>query len=372
MHNKPKTVIELIGMGSKKYGGLEKFIVEECRQLNKQNIHLHVVFTIEPICREYVNNLLELGATYSVIPGMKRKDYIREIDSLYDKFDVIAVHKNFGWSNIWAIWEAKKRNIKYRICTEHCLPEMWRPGALVYNNVEMTLCTRKLCVSNATCKRLKKWLPLFKSKIQTEYLGVEDFHFDRNEIRHKYKQDSDTIYIANVAYHNPVKGVDVLLKAVKILIDKYPQLKFKLLQIGGGQNPQQTQALKELEKSLGIENYIEWCGVINNVPERLSVCDIYVQPSRSEGIPLSIMEASLAGIPTVATRVGGIVESVKDGETGLLCRREDPETLAKLLYELIINKEKREKMGSTAREHALRNFSIKENVKKLLGHYGLN
>lgn len=371
MQNRPKTVIELIGMGSKKYGGLEKYIIEECRQLSEHHIHLHVVFTLEPICREYINDLLKLGATYSVIPEMSRVPYMKAISELYDKYEVIAVHKNFSKSNIWALWEAKKRGIEKRICTEHCLPDMWRPGAQIFNNIEMMACTRKLCVSQATCSRLKTWLPFFKSKIQTEYLGVEDFHFDRKQVKAKYKQDSETIYIANVAYHNPVKGVDVLLKAVKNLADEYPDLNFKILQIGGGQNPQQTQVLKELEKSLGIENYIEWCGIINNVPERLSGCDIYTQPSRSEGIPLSIMEASLAGIPTVATRVGGIVESVKEGETGLLCEKENPEALSQLLYRLIVDEPMRRKMGEAARKHALKTFSIKENVRKLLGHYGL-
>ena len=121
-----------------------------------------------------------------------------------------------------------------------------------------------------------------------------------------------------------------------------------------------------------ISDYIRWIGVIDTVPELLSACDIYCQPSRSEGIPLSIMEASLANIPTIGTRVGGIVESVRDGVTGILIDKENPQQLADTMEYLINSESLRIQMGNAARNYARQKFQLKSNVTNLLRHYGIN
>ena len=188
----------------------------------------------------------------------------------------------------------------------------------------------------------------------------------------KYTLAMDRIKIANVAYHNPVKGVDILLKAIDILVHKKQIVNFQIVQIGGGQNPEQTEALHQLEAQLHISDYIRWIGVIDTVPELLSACDIYCQPSRSEGIPLSIMEASLANIPTIGTRVGGIVESVRNGVTGILIDKENPQQLAEAMEYLINSESLRIQMGNAAGNHARQKFQLKSNVTNLLRHYGIN
>ena len=188
----------------------------------------------------------------------------------------------------------------------------------------------------------------------------------------KYTLAVDKIKIANVAYHNPVKGVDILLKAIDILVHKKQIANFQIVQIGGGQNPEQTETLHQLEAQLHISDYIRWIGVIDTVPELLSACDIYCQPSRSEGIPLSIMEASLANIPTIGTRVGGIVESVRNGVTGILIDKENPQQLAEAMEYLINSESLRIQMGNAAGNHARQKFQLKSNVTNLLRHYGIN
>ena len=365
-------IIELIGMGAKKYGGLEKFIVEECKQLKEKGIGLLVVFSVEPICKSYIADLENLGAEWVVLPFTSNLSYYKCIRQMIKSRNVLAIHKNFGQKNIWALIAAKQLGVKYRISTEHCFPDMSRIGAIGYYNLELPFCTEKLCVSKTTAEAFLHAPLIYKNKITTEYLGVSDFFFDKIEMQRKYGLDHNVVNIANVAYHNPIKGVDVLLKAVKILVDRYKADNFRIIQIGGGQNAKQTEDLHALEQQLGISKYVNWMGVTDYVPEILSACDVYTQPSRSEGISLSIMEASLASLPTAASRVGGIVESVVDGKTGILCNTEDPDALADILYKLITDSGLRKSMGDNARMHALAYFDLRRNVSKLLKHYGVD
>ena len=66
-HNSVPAIIEIIGMGAKKYGGFEKFLIEECRQLKSMGYHLIVCFSVEPACQDYINDLKSIGGEYRVI-----------------------------------------------------------------------------------------------------------------------------------------------------------------------------------------------------------------------------------------------------------------------------------------------------------------
>ena len=371
-HNSVPAIIEIIGMGAKKYGGFEKFLIEECRQLKSMGYHLIVCFSVEPACQDYINDLKSIGGEYRVIPFKSHFQYYQAIRKLIKQYHTIAIHTNFSSCGFSAMLAAISCQVKYRIATQHCLPSLDTVKSRIIYNIENLICTKYLCVSQASSDAMCNGLWWGKKKVVTEYLGVEDFFYDKREMISKYALAVDKIKIANVAYHNPVKGVDILLKAIDILVHKKRIVNFQIVQIGGGQNPEQTEALHQLETQLHISDYIRWIGVIDTVPELLSACDIYCQPSRSEGIPLSIMEASLANIPTIGTRVGGIVESVRDGVTGILIDKENPQQLADTMEYLINSESLRIQMGNAARNYARQKFQLKSNVTNLLRHYGIN
>ncbi|MFY1613223.1 glycosyltransferase family 4 protein [Macellibacteroides fermentans] len=372
IYNAKPTVIEVIGMGSKKYGGFEKYIVEENRQLKAIGYHLVVCFSLDPIAKEYLSDLENAGADWYVVPFKGHIQHYKAIKSLIKKYNTVAIHTNFSSCGLSALLAAKQCNVKHRISTQHCLPTFDSLKLKLIYNSELLLCTKYLCVSKTSENAMLDGLWWNKNKVKTEYLGVEDFNFDKPQICQKYNIPCNKVIITNIAYHNSIKGVDVLLEAVDLLVNKNRLKNFLVLQIGGGQNPEQTAFLHELEAKYGISDYIRWVGLTNMVPEYLFASDIYCQPSRSEGIPLSIMEASLANIPTVATKVGGIVESVIDGKTGILVDPEKPQQIADALSCLINDSEKRLRMGSNARQHALEYFKLSTNVTNLLCHYGIN
>jgi glycosyltransferase involved in cell wall biosynthesis len=95
-----------------------------------------------------------------------------------------------------------------------------------------------------------------------------------------------------------------------------------------------------------------------DIPDVLAASDIFVLPSRWEGLPLAIIEAMMAGLPVVATRVGGVPELVEDGVTGFLVPPGDPKALAAALERLASNAGLRRRMGAAGRAKALREFRL--------------
>lgn len=92
------------------------------------------------------------------------------------------------------------------------------------------------------------------------------------------------------------------------------------------------------------------------VPKYLAVSDIFVRPSLSEGLGNSFLEAMAAGLPVVATPVGGIPDFLRDGETGLFCEVKNPKSIAEKVKILLVNKVLREKIIKNAQEMVLRDY----------------
>ena len=361
-----KVVFEVIGMGAKKYGGFEKYILEEAKQLEVKGYKLIIIFDTPPLADKYVQDLLKYGVTIYTIPYSKKGFFIKSFLKLINEYHPQIVHTNFS-SNVFVVqFISFITNIPKRIATEHCLPIFNTFLSRIKVTLFSTFVHKILPVSKESTISIRKGLFFNKNKVRTLYLGVNDFHFDYVKMREKYQLPKNQILIMNIAYHNPVKGVDVLLHAFAILIHQYKLKNIVLCQIGGGQTGNDTTALKKLANELNINNNIIWMGIQNNVPEILSAGDIYCQPSRSEGIPLSLMEASLAQLPIVATNVGGNSEAAIHNENAILVKSEDYENMAAALRQFITNSDMRISYGKRGREIALNNFCIEQQVSKLI------
>ena len=113
---------------------------------------------------------------------------------------------------------------------------------------------------------------------------------------------------------------------------------------------------KKLAEELGIRERVEFKGARDDVPEILAQTDVFVLASKTETLPISILEAMRAGLPVIATDVGGISEEVVDGETGLLVPAGSVEELSGALTCLLADRQLRIAMGSAGRRRFERLF----------------
>lgn len=129
------------------------------------------------------------------------------------------------------------------------------------------------------------------------------------------------------------------------------------------------EAAEERVKSLGLESRVRFLGLREDVPDLIARSQAYLLISHWEGFPRSILEAMRAGLPVVATDVGGVKEAVLDGETGFLVPRGDANLLARCLRELISDPELRARKGRAARRHYESHFTFDRLVRETLSLY---
>lgn len=158
------------------------------------------------------------------------------------------------------------------------------------------------------------------------------------------------------------KGQDVLCEAFIRLSEKIPSA--CLLLIGSG--PEQVMLQEKYKR---YTDRIIFVGHVKNVRDYLSVMDLHVLPSFTEGLPNVVLEAACMGIPTVATAVGGTPECVVDGETGILVPAGDPVQLAEAILRVTGDEEMRKKLGLNAARYVRQRFSFEHRVKKIISLY---
>ena len=138
---------------------------------------------------------------------------------------------------------------------------------------------------------------------------------------------------------------------------RLPEGGFEALIVGDG--PDRGEVEAEIVK-LGAEGRVQLAGERSDVPALLADSDVFVLSSRSEGLPVSVLEAMAAELPVVASNVGGLGELVVDGETGLLVPSGDPAALAEALGRLLDDRELRQKLGAAGRARAEASFDLAE------------
>jgi len=160
------------------------------------------------------------------------------------------------------------------------------------------------------------------------------------------------------------KGIHDLIEAGKLLADKF---RFKIILCGEGN----ISLWQEECSNKGLIDVIQFRGWVSGEEKELLLreTDIYVLPSYSEGLPMSILEAMSYGIPVISTPVGGVPEVVIDGINGFLVDPGDVHGLADKLEQLISDYRLRMKMGITGRQFAQEKFDISNNIKQLMNIY---
>ncbi len=163
---------------------------------------------------------------------------------------------------------------------------------------------------------------------------------------------------------HPNKGIDVAIRALAMLVAEHPESALVVMSEG-----QEHIRLTELAASLGISSHIFLLGFVKDARTKLLAGDIFLMPSRKEGLPLALLEAGLAGLPVVASDVGGIPEIIQHGKTGLLVPPKDPAALAAAIASLLRDPSRAEHLGASLHDRIASEFSEEEMVARTFSTY---
>ena len=169
------------------------------------------------------------------------------------------------------------------------------------------------------------------------------------------------ILIGCVGRLSPIKGHIFMIRAMPGILQKFPHA--RLLIIGDG--PEKARLLQEATR-LSISEKIILTGLRRDVPAILKALQVFVLPSTDvEGLPLSIVEAMCAGVPVVASEVGGVSEIVKHGETGLLVPPKDSSWLSSAILQVLEHPDLAERLSHSALILSRNHYSIQVLIKRL-------
>jgi len=277
-----------------------------------------------------------------------------------ERIDVLHTHK-FG-SNVWGTLLGRAAGVPVVIAHEHSWEYERRPIRRILDRQLIARCADLLiAVSREDQKRMVEIEGIPPARTLFVPNGIAEAEpTSGRDVRAELGIEPMTPVIGSVGSLFPVKSFDVLLRAAALLIRERPDV--QILIAGGGP---QYETLLKLARELRVDGSVRLLGRRNDVPDVLRALDIAVCCSRSEGSPLSVIEYMQAGLPVVATAVGGVPDLIESGVQGLLVAPDDPPALARALAELLADPERARIMGIHARERQRAEFDLEVLVHRL-------
>ena len=196
----------------------------------------------------------------------------------------------------------------------------------------------------------------------TEYQRIAEHEIMK--LKRKYGIAQDDIVVGEVANLREMKGHLDVIDAIPTIIQQYPNTKFFF----AGEDVSNGE-IERYAKIKGVDKYIIFAGYCDNIPEILSIFDIFILPSLWEGLPTSIIEAMAIGLTIIASNVGGIPELINSGENGILIEPRSPQQLASTILYLLKNKDVAKLMGERNIGRARQNHDIESKARDFENTY---
>ena len=204
-------------------------------------------------------------------------------------------------------------------------------------------------------------------RIRTVLNGVDLRRFagvDGRSVRAQLGFAPDDVLIGGVGRLQRFKGFEYLIRALPPVFAAFPRARLILCGIG----PLEGRLRGEC-KHAGIADRVHFLGFRTDIPQVMAALDVFVQPSLREGLSIALIEATAAGLPSVACTIAGNAEIVEHGQTGFLVPPADPAALGAALRSLLEDPEAAREMGREARRRAEARFTVERMVAENLAAY---
>lgn len=282
-----------------------------------------------------------------------------------ERFSVLHTHRYK--ENILGAAAARMAGVSACVCTIHGLAEPFsgikQLKARLYRGMNHWVyrhwMNRIIAVSHDIERRLAGRFG--SEKLVTIHNGIDLTRLDRiqplSADRERLGIAEDSVVIGTAGRMMPVKAYDVLLRAARKVVDQAPNVRVVLV----GDGPE-LPALKKLAGELDLDRNVVFHEFTPRVAELMTLFDVFVLSSLTEGVSISLLEAMALGKPVVVTDVGGNPEVAVDGETGFLVPSGKPEALADACLRLVREPELRQAMGRAGRKRVEVQFSNERTV----------
>lgn len=277
-----------------------------------------------------------------------------------ERVDLIHAHQYTPF--FYALAARHLRSRPPILFTEHgrWFPDFPRPKRMLFNRALLGRRDRVVGVGEAVRRALINNEGIPAARVEVIYNGVDltpyrDPARDRAMIRQTAREGlgipDSALLIAQVARLDDLKDHATAVRAMARVATAIP---LSLLLIVG-EGPERTR-IERIIKELNLAQHVRLVGTRSDVPDILQAADLFLLSSKSEGIPLTVIEAMAARLPVVSTDVGGVGEIVVAGETGLLTPAGDDAALAAAAIELLNDAPRRARLGEQGYRRAIDKF----------------
>jgi L-malate glycosyltransferase len=348
MPNPPPVNIAFV-MTSCEAGGTERQMIELQRRLNPERWQVHVAcFHARGA---WFRRMSESAATVTEFPlkSFRRPDTMRQARAFMRwcrAHRIVIVHATDLYANIFALPAAAFAEVPVRIANRREINPDKSLGQIVMQRAAYECAHKIVANSRAAADRLRReGVPA--RKVATVSNGVDRRVFVPHPPRPKLRR---VVVVANL---RPEKRHDVLIDAAPEVLRHFPDARFDV--VGGGPELRSLQA-RTVDQA--VAHAFAFVGHGEDVAGRLRAADIFVLPSQSEAFPNAVLEAMSAGLPIVASGVGGILELIDDHRTGLLVPSCDPHALAQGICRLMADQPLGARLGEAASQEVRGRYSF--------------
>ena len=255
--------------------------------------------------------------------------------------------------------------------TEHGrhFPDYPRRKRMLFNRLMLRRRDRIVGVGRAVRQALIQNEGISPHRVSVVYNGIDLQRYgsanqERAAVRKEMGLEPDDFVILQVARMDYLKDHATAIRTIARLASPCPRVKLLL----AGEGPELEKVQGQVD-NLNVSSQVKFLGLRKDVPRLLAAADLFLLTSISEGIPLTVIEAMAAGLPVVATRVGGMGELVQEGTTGMLASSGDDAGLADHVLKLIADPARRSRMGEQGRQRAHSVFSQEQMLAGYLKLY---
>ncbi|HRZ30218.1 MAG TPA: glycosyltransferase [Candidatus Paceibacterota bacterium] len=372
------------------FGGAQRYVYDLATNLPKNDFDIVVIFGEGQILR---SKLASSGIRTKQIGSLKRDvNIFADLSSLWQIWKILikerpdVIHLNSSKIGGIGALAGRLAGVKKIIFTVHGLasnedrPE-WQKILIKFSHwLSMILCHEIITVSDSLRKIIINW-PGLKAKVSTIHNGIIPVKlFERSIARkeilsnhHDQSKDSGRagkFWIGTISELHKNKGLDFLIEAfastVRTLLGNSLGWSLNLIIISDGE---EKARLEKLIKDKRMEDRIFLAGRIEDARSYLKAFDIFTLTSRTEALPYSLLEAGLAGLPVIASEVGGIPEIITNPEQGILVPVGNIEEIKKSLLFMIKKPQYRKLAGANLKHQIQTNFSLKQMLNKTIRLY---